>query len=155
MFVGPMGQSAAALQLLGAAANSRGAFGDYHRGTFLTGTAASVLEVVCVLLALFMSGLGTIWMIIAFVGMLDRAFHRELIWSPTWNAIIFPTGTLVTSLLLLAQEMDSPFFRVVTVIIVIFLVIVFFINLAFTLTRIWQGKLLIVKQDPRAIAKDK
>ncbi|KAJ9640862.1 hypothetical protein H2204_003151 [Knufia peltigerae] len=155
MFVGPMGQSAAALQLLGAAANSRGAFGDYHRGTFLTGTAASVLEVVCVLLALFMSGLGTIWMILAFIGMLDRAFHRELIWSPTWNAIIFPTGTLVTSLLLLAQEMDSPFFRVVTVIIVIFLVIVFFINLAFTLTRIWQGKLLIVKQDPRAIAKDK
>ncbi|KIW14629.1 hypothetical protein PV08_07413 [Exophiala spinifera] len=154
MFIGPMGQSAAALQMLGSAANTHGAFGDYHRGLFLTGTAASVLEVACVLLALFMTALGAVWMVLALIGMLDRAVHGQLMWTPTWNAIIFPTGTLVTSLLVLAQEMDSPFFRVVTTIIVVFLVIVFFINLVFTLTRIWQGKLLIVKRNPRAPGKE-
>ncbi|KAK5219082.1 hypothetical protein LTR72_008264 [Exophiala xenobiotica] len=155
ILVGPMGQSAAALQLLGAAANTHGAFRAYNRGHpsfFLSGTAAEVLEVSCVLLALLMVGLAAVWLVLAFIGMLDRAYHRELVWAPTWNAIIFPTGTLATSTLLLGTEMDSPFFRVVTVILTLFLILVFFVNLGFTVARIVDGRLLIVRNDPRAAA---
>ncbi len=150
ILVGPMGQSAAALQLLGAAANTHGAFRAYNRGLFLSGTAAEVLEAACILLAVLMVGLGAVWLVLAFIGMLDRVCHREMVWAPTWNAIIFPTGTLATSTLLLGMEMDSPFFRVMTVILTLFLILVFFVNLGFTVARIADGRLLVVRNDWRA-----
>jgi len=149
MLVGPMGQSAAALQLLGAAANTHAQFRGYDEGFFLTEAAASSLQVGCILLALLMTGLGAVWLVFAFLTMIDRAFRRQLVWAPTWNAIIFPTGTLATSTLLLGVEMDSGFFKVVTVIQLIFLIIVFFVNLAFTLLKIYKGQLLVVREDPR------
>ncbi|KIX04821.1 uncharacterized protein Z518_05692 [Rhinocladiella mackenziei CBS 650.93] len=149
ILVGPMGQSAAALQLLGSAANTHGHFSAYNKGFFLTGTAAISLEVACSLLALLMTGLGAVWLGLAFCAMIDRAYRQKLIWAPTWNAIIFPTATLATSTLLFGTEMDSPFFRVVTVILVIFLILVFFVNTAFTLRKIFKGELLIVREDPR------
>lgn len=149
ILVGPMGQTAAALQLIGQAADSSGHFASYNRGLFLDGRAAYPLHVVCVLLALLMAGLGGVWLIIAICGMLDRAYHRELIWTPTWNAIIFPTATLTTTTSLLGEEMDSAFFKVVTVILVVSLTFVFFVNLAMTLRGIFQGTLLVVRDDPR------
>jgi tellurite resistance protein TehA-like permease len=149
MLVGPMGQSAAALQLLGSAANTHGQFRGYNEGIFLTETAASSLQVTCILLALLMTGFGAVWLVFAILAMLDRAYHRQLVWAPTWNAIIFPTGTLATSTLLLGTDLDSPFFRVMTVILLLFLILVFFINVAFSLWKIFKGELLIVREDHR------
>jgi len=147
ILVGPMGQTAAALILLGSASTKH--FAEYNRGTFLTSSTAAPMEVACQLLALLMTGLGAIWLILSLTAMVDRAWHRELKWTPAWNAIIFPTGTLVTATLLFGELMDSPFFRVITAILTLFLVIVFFINSFFTLWKIARGELLVVREDPR------
>jgi tellurite resistance protein TehA-like permease len=149
ILVGPMGQSAAALQLLGAAATTYGRFGDYNSGTFLTAEAAKGLDAACVLIALLFNGLGVVWLIFGIYAMIERAVQKQLRWTPSWNAIVFPNATLTTSFLVFAIEMDSPAYRVITAILTILLIIVFFINLAFTILRISQGRLLIVKEDWR------
>ena len=149
IFVGPMGQSAAALQILGSAANHYGRFREANRGTFLTAEAAPGLDAACVMAALLLSGLGTVLCLFSVAAMLQRAFQRQLTWTPTWNAIIFPNTTLVSSFLLFAIEMDSRAYRVVSVIMIILLIIVFLVNLVYTVLRISQGKLLVVREDWR------
>jgi tellurite resistance protein TehA-like permease len=74
---------------------------------------------------------------------------KELRWTPAWNAIIFPNGTLATSFSVFAIEMDSDVYRVITCVFIIGLVIAYLINLFMTLLRIWEGKLLIVREDWR------
>ncbi|KAL2433749.1 hypothetical protein ABEF95_010335 [Exophiala dermatitidis] len=150
LFVGPMGQSAAALQLLGSAAHTYGRFEGYHKGAFLTETAAAPLEVACIMTALLLSGMGTVWLMLAVWAMAERAFQKELSWTPTWNAIIFPTGTLTTSMLMFSIEMDSPFFHVITTLLLLLMILMFFVNLAATLWEIYQGRLLVIKENPRA-----
>ena len=149
ILVGPMGQSAAALQILGSAATTYHRFGDYNTGSFITAEAAKSLDAACILVSLLMNGLGTLWFLLAVYGMLERAWKRELTWTPAWNAIIFPNGTLATSFSVFAIEMDSPAYRVITCIFIIGLTIVYLINLVMTFLRISQGKLLIVKEDWR------
>ena len=149
ILVGPMGQSAAALQILGAAATTYHRFGDYNSGTFITAEAAKSLDAACVLISLFFNGLGVIWLLFGVWSMVEQAYERKLRWTPVWNAIIFPNATLTTSFSVFAIEMDSPAYRVITAIMIVILVIVYLINLVFTLSRIWQGKLLIVREDWR------
>lgn len=149
ILVGPMGQSAAALLQLGMAAREYGKFGGYNKGSFLTAEAAVVLETACVLIALILAGLGVIWSILAIYAMIERALQRKLFWTPGWNAIIFPMATLTTSMNLFAVEMDSPAFRVITVVLIIVLLFVFLLNLAFTIWKVVKGELLIVKEDWR------
>lgn len=155
IFIGPCGQSAAALQQLGAAANKYEFFGRYNRGTFITAGAAEPLEIACILFALLLTGLGIIWLMFSVAAMIERAVHKELEWTPGWNSIIFPTGTLCTAFQLFGIGLDSTAFRVVTCIVLVILVIVFIINLAFTIPRIAAGRLLIVRADPRAKSSDK
>lgn len=150
LFVGPMGQSAAAIQLLSSAASTYGQFAAYNKGTFLTASAASPLDVASILLALWMNGMGVVWALMAFVAMVESAWKKELKWNLTWNGIIFPTGTLTTSFLLLSIAMDSPAFRVVTTGLVIFMVLVFFLNTGYTIVQISKGDLLIVRKNSRA-----
>ena len=150
LFVGPLGQSAAALQILGSAASTYGSFAGYHKGTFLTASAAPSLNVACVLLAMLLSGMATIWLILAIWCMGEHAVSKQLSWTPTWNAIIFPTGTLITSMLMFGVEMDSPFFRTITTIGLLVLVILWFVNLGGTVWMISKGQLLVVKENWRA-----
>ena len=149
IFIGPMGQSAAALQQLGIAARVYKQFAEYNQGTFLTSEAAVPLEAACVLIALLLTGFGIILTFLGIFAMVDKSFRRELKWAPTWNSIIFPTGTLTTSTSLFAIEMNSPAWKVITVILIITLVVLYFINLAFTIVRVSQGKLLVIREDPR------
>lgn len=153
IFIGPMGQSAAALQQLGIAARVYRQFGGYNKGTFLTAEAAVPLEAAGVLIALLLTGLALVWLILGIFVMLERALKRELTWAPTWNSIIFPTGTLTTSISLFAIEMDSPAWSVITVILIITLAIVFFVNLGFTANKVRKGELLIVREDWRVKKK--
>jgi tellurite resistance protein TehA-like permease len=153
IMVGPMGQSAGALQLIGSAADAKRHFANYNRGFFLSGESARAMHAACVLLALLMTGLGFIWLSFAFIAMFQRAWERKLKWAPTWNAVIFPTATLVTSVLLLAEELDSAFFRVLTAVFVVFLTAMFLVNFGFTVVGIWKGKLLIIRDDPRVNAR--
>ena len=149
ILVGPMGQSAACLQILGSAASNYRRFADFNKGTFLTAEAAPGINAACTVLALFMNGLGVIFLVFAVAAMVDRAIEGTLKWTPNWNAIIFPTATLTTSMLLFATQMDSPAYRVVTAGLTIILVMVFLLNLVMTVLRISQGRLLIVKEDWR------
>lgn len=90
ILVGPMGQSAAALVVLGSAASTSGYFGLYNTGAFLTAQSAQALSSACTLTALLLSGLGTIWVMLALIGMIDCALQKKLTWTLSWNAIIFP-----------------------------------------------------------------
>ncbi|KAK5042862.1 hypothetical protein LTR84_012435 [Exophiala bonariae] len=149
VLVGPMGQGSAALQLLGSAASTYGRFAGYNKGSFLTEAAGPPLEMACVLIALLLTGISVIGLVLALYAMFERAFNKELTWAPTWNSIIFPTGTLATSFLYFSMEMDSPFFRTMMTILLLFMISVFFLNLAFTAWKISQGQILVVREDPR------
>lgn len=149
ILVGPMGQCAAALQVLGRAASTYGNFPGYGEGTFFTAQSAASLATASTLIALMLTGLGIIWMILSVYLMVERAVTKELRWTANWNSIIFPTGTLVTSMSLFALEMDSTAFRVVTAGMIIVLAIVFLVNLHFTVVAISKGELLITREDPR------
>ena len=149
-FIGPMGQSAAAIQILGSSASTYGRFANYNKGTFLTESAAAPLSVACIFVALLLTGMGCIWALMALCAMLEKAWQRELKWNMTWNNLVFPTGTLTTSFLLFSIEMDSPAFRAVTTALVIVLVLVFFFNFVSAVWRISRGEILIVKKNPRA-----
>jgi tellurite resistance protein TehA-like permease len=150
LFVGPMGQCAAALQILGSSAQIYGRFAVYNKGTFLTESAAAPLDVACILLGLLLSGMGSIWALLALIAMIEKAWQGQLKWNMSWNSIIFPTGTLTTSFLLFSTELDSPAFRAITTGMVILLVVVFVLNLAFACWKISRGELLIVRRNPRA-----
>lgn len=153
IFVGPMGQSSAALQALGSAARVYRQFGGYNKGTFITAEAAVPLEAACMLVALLLMGLGILWTGFSIYAMVYRALRKELSWSPSWNAIIFPMGTLTTATTLFSTEMDSPAWRVITAMLIIILIIVFFNNMIFTAVGIWKGELLIIREDPRVKKK--
>jgi tellurite resistance protein TehA-like permease len=60
--IGPIGQFATAMQLLGTAADSGKLFAQYNKGTFLTALSASTLSTICVLLSLLVLGFGFLWM---------------------------------------------------------------------------------------------
>jgi hypothetical protein len=77
VFVGPVGQSAADIQILGSSARTYGRFAAYNKGTFLTEPAAAPLDVACVFLALLMTGMGSIWALIALCAMIEKAWQRE------------------------------------------------------------------------------
>jgi tellurite resistance protein TehA-like permease len=153
MFVGPLGQCDAALQLLSSVASTYSKFAGYNQGTFLARMAAMPLDVACALLALLITGMATVWLVFAFFVMFFQLFRRELRWNPMWNPTIFPTGTLATSTLQLGAELDSAFFKVVTGILIVFLVIVFFGNLGATVWQVAKRELLVVKEDPRVKAQ--
>lgn len=135
--------------MLRSAARVHNQFGEYNRGNFLTAQQAPALEAACIMFALLMTGLGIVWTILSVYAMLECAVERKLVWAPNWNSIIFPTGTLCTSTLEFGIEMDSPAFGVVTVTLIIFLVFFFLLNLVFTVVKVGQGKLLIVREDSR------
>lgn len=167
------GQSAAALQILGAGASTYGRFSDYDAGTFITAEAAKGLAPACTLIALLLNGLGVIWLILGLIAVGERALRGQLRWTPAvslklsayselplykakalitriqFNAAVFPNATLTTSMLAFSIDLDSPAYRVITAIMIICLVIVYLINLVYTVMRVWQGKLLIVREDWR------
>lgn len=92
IMVGPMGQFATAIQVLGAAANSRGLFGRYDQGVWLTGSAASSVSAAATLIALLALGCASMWITVAWYVVLERAVKRELPFGLTWWSLIFPMG---------------------------------------------------------------
>lgn len=149
ILIGPMGQTSTALQLLGSAAYTSNHFAGYARGTFLSTSAAPIVSTACTLLALLITGMGCMWAFVALHVMIERAYRRELKWTPAWNSVIFPTGTLTTSFLQFSIEMDSPAFRTVTAALLAILVVMFFVSLGFTVFEVLRGRLLVVREDPR------
>jgi tellurite resistance protein TehA-like permease len=92
--VGPMGQFATAIQVLSTAANTRGLFGSYNQGVWLTSSAASSISAAAVLLALLTLGFAFMWTTVAWYIVVEKALKRELPFSLTWWSLIFPMGGL-------------------------------------------------------------
>ncbi|KAK0318851.1 hypothetical protein LTR82_010273 [Friedmanniomyces endolithicus] len=140
LLVGPLGQSSAALQGLGSAASSY--FGSYGKGTFLTASAGSICATVGVLLGLQFAGMAVFLLAFGAYAVLDGAIQRQHKYSLLWWSTIFPIGTLTTAFVEFSTTMDSPAFKVLSAIFLVFMLLVYFINWAFTLRDIFQGKLL-------------
>jgi len=152
MFVtaGPLGQSAAAVQLLSTAANSCSQYAGYNSGPFISANAAQPLYVACVFIALLLAGMASVYALLALYVVIERALQKQLSWTMSWNSIIFPVGTLTTACNGFAIAMDSPAWRTVNTGLVLILVILFLVNTAFMATKVVKGELLIVREDPRS-----
>lgn len=164
ILVGPCGQFATAIQLLGTAASTRGLFNSYNQGTFLTGNAASSLLTMSTLLALMVDGLAFLWIGVAWYPIIEALSKRKLSFSLTWWSLIFPMGmyltkrsprglslntllgVFTTSLMNLSIAMDSPVFRGFSAALLVFLLVIYFFNLGFSFYRIVTGVALGVPQ---------
>ena len=94
LLVGPMGQSATALQLLGTAANTGQKFSGYHKGTFLQSNPAMALDAAGILISMMLFGFGIFWVCILVWALLETAYKREHSFTMTWWSTIFPIGKL-------------------------------------------------------------
>jgi tellurite resistance protein TehA-like permease len=90
--VGPMGQFATAIQTMSTAANTRGLFGSYNHGVWLTSSAASSVSATAVLLALLALGFASMWIVLAWYIVLEAMVKKQLPFSLTWWSLIFPMG---------------------------------------------------------------
>jgi len=99
--VGPMGQFATAIQVLSTAANSRGLFGSYNQGVWLTSSAASSASAAATLIALLALGFAFMWITVAWYIVVEAMVKRQLPFSLTWWSLIFPMGTLYSTFLAL------------------------------------------------------
>lgn len=164
--VGPLGQFATAIQLLGTAAYTRADFADYDRGAFLKASAASAVASSGVLVALLILGFALFWIATAWYILIEALLMRKLSFSLTWWSMIFPmgkqclyvvcsprellttplSGVFTTALLNLSIEMDSPAFRVLTTALLLLLLVIYFLNLVLTTYKSLTGSLLGVSQ---------
>lgn len=90
--IGPLGQFATSIQLLSTAANSRGLFGSYDRGTWLTASSASSVSAAAELIALMVVGFAFLWVTVAWYMIIEAAVQRKMPYSLTWWSMIFPMG---------------------------------------------------------------
>lgn len=90
--VGPMGQFATAIQLLSTAANTRGLFGGYNRGVWLTASSAASTSAAATMIALLALGFGFMWITVSWYLVLEKAVKRELPFGLSWWSLIFPMG---------------------------------------------------------------
>lgn len=97
ILVGPCGQFATAIQLLGTAAYTRGHFAAYGQGTFLTATAASTVSTVSTILALLVDGFAFLWITIAWYLFIEALVKRRISFGLTWWSLIFPMGMFTLS----------------------------------------------------------
>ena len=93
ILVGPCGQFATAVQLLGTAAYTRGHFAAYNQGTFLTASAASSVSTVSTILALLVDGFAFLWITITWYLFVEALVKRRVSFGLTWWSLIFPMGT--------------------------------------------------------------
>lgn len=86
--IGPLGQAAGALQLLGTAAQKD--FGQYQRGTFLQSMAGSGVAAASMLIALLLLGFSFMLACIVFGYLLENIKNWKF--QLNWWTLIFPVG---------------------------------------------------------------
>ncbi|XPS74886.1 hypothetical protein M3J09_006998 [Ascochyta lentis] len=144
--VGPLGQFATSIQLLSTAANTRGLFGSYNQGTWLTASSASSVSAASELIALMVVGFGFLWITVAWYMILEAAVQRKMPYSLTWWSMIFPMGVFTTALINLSIALNSDAFRGLSAALLIFLVILYLMNWGFTIWRLVTGVALGIPQ---------
>ncbi|UZP44758.1 hypothetical protein NXS19_012570 [Fusarium pseudograminearum] len=103
--IGPLGQGAAAIQLLG-----KVALKIFERNDFIpmAPIAGQFFYLTGILTALIMWGFAIAWLFFAFATIVRREFK----FSISWWAFTFPLGVFTVSTTTLAQELPSRFFKV-------------------------------------------
>ncbi|KAM0202596.1 hypothetical protein ACHAPQ_004731 [Fusarium lateritium] len=103
--IGPLGQGAAAIQLLGGVALKL-----FSRNNFIpmAPIAGQFFYLTGILTALIMWGFALVWLSFA----LATIARRELTFNLTWWAFTFPLGVFTVATTTLAQELPSRFFKV-------------------------------------------
>lgn len=152
--MGPTGQCATALVLLGTCADGNAAFAGYNTGPFISAAAAPGLYPASTMLALLLFGFGCFLLVISLAAICEGIVKREIGWSMTFWSTIFPMGTMNTAMLLFAGAMDSPAWRVLTTALLIILVIDYLVCWGYTLYNIIWGDLLIPKDARRGRKAD-
>lgn len=94
--VGPLGQFATGIQLMGSAASGKNMFAGYAQGTFLTASAASSVSATCTLLALLVVGFAFLWITVAWYIFIEGLFKGETSFGMPWWSLIFPMGKFAT-----------------------------------------------------------
>ena len=145
--IGPCGQAASAIQLLGLAADQHHFFASYNHGIFLTGSPVSTsLHTACILLALLLLGFATFWILVAYYAILEDMLRKRTHPSLAWWSTIFPVASVATAFETLAEELDSDAFRVLATGLIIFLFVIYFVDAAFTLPMTLSGRLLGIRR---------
>lgn len=164
--VGPLGQFATAIQVLGTAASNGQHFASYNEGTWLTASASSSVSATCELIALLILGFAFLWLSATWYLVIEALVLRKLPFSMSWWSLIFPMGSyyvvsranpsrlapltnwyqgvFTTALLNLSVALNSPGFRGLTAALLIFLLFIYFVNTAFTFYRIIVGVALSI-----------
>jgi tellurite resistance protein TehA-like permease len=138
--IGPMGQSATALQTLATAASQHKIFASYDRGFWLEAQPAVIIQAISVLLALLLVGFAVFWIFMAYFAIIQALMQRKLHFGLTWWSTIFPMGTVATATADLGIAMDSPAFKVVACIILLFLSLIFVTNTLLTVPMVLQRR---------------
>jgi tellurite resistance protein TehA-like permease len=101
--IGPLGQAATALLLLGSAA-AKGAFAEHARGTFITAAAAQSVLATSVLLAALLQGFALFWGLFAVLELVEAVVHHRRRtgrfadgYTLAWWSLVFPICTWSTS----------------------------------------------------------
>ncbi|KAL8287108.1 hypothetical protein RQP46_004114 [Phenoliferia psychrophenolica] len=109
--IGPCGQSAFAFLQLAAALRRVHAIDGKGLGGSATDVTGAIYAL-SFLAALFMMGMGFFWLVIAIATSLDLARRPGgFPFNMGWWGFTFPLGTMATSAILLAAELDSTAFR--------------------------------------------
>ncbi|KAJ4250589.1 Plasma membrane sulfite pump involved in sulfite metabolism [Fusarium torreyae] len=103
--IGPLGQGAAAIQLLGQVALKVFARNDFIP---MAPIAGQFFYLSGILTALIMWGFALVWLFFALCTLARRTFPFNL----TWWAFTFPLGVFTVATTTLAQELPSRFFKV-------------------------------------------
>ena len=127
---------------MGTAASSMQDFAHYNKGTFLSASAGTSVDSTGVVLALLFLGFDYFWLLIALFALGEAAVKGQLSYSMMWWSTIFPLATMCTAWELLAVEMNSRAFRVLSAGLLIILFIDYFVNVVFTVIGSMKGSLL-------------
>lgn len=92
--VGPLGQCATAVQVLGSAVSTGKLFAGYNEGNFITATAAPTISAVCELLALLIVGFAFLWIAVGWYLVVEGLARNKIPFSMSWWSMIFPMGKL-------------------------------------------------------------
>ncbi|CAK1362301.1 unnamed protein product [Cercospora beticola] len=153
ILIGPAGQLATAFQMMGQSAAGYNRFAEYKPtalqpptyGTFWTAQTAQGLQGSGIFFALLILGFGYLMLFLAIVGVVDVFVKRQVKYSLTWWALVFPSVTITTAWMELASSMDSPAFRGLVCAMTVLLYVVYFINWGFTIWGIVDGSLIFGK----------
>lgn len=141
--VAPPGQAAAGLVLVGEAVFAAG-----PATTKMSGGVAEAVNMVCVVLAVLFLGMAVLWLLVGVVGVGRGGGARG--WSVLWNGVMFPVGTVALAAGKLGDGLDEGAFKVVGVGLVVCCAVLWLVNLGFTVAGVVGGRVLVVRQDPRA-----